>query len=144
MRLVPAWPRYDAHYSNGLFPHISLGRYNHKHRNTTKTFGSTTHPGIETAGPTQDYSSSEDASIDTSSSSSSIGAPSSSSSSSLPLFRPLGPSVSGFTPFAPASEGFTDVVVLDGAGVIAEGGALNIDCCSSVDVTAAVAAVGRR
>ena len=44
----------------------------------------------------------------------------------------------------PGSEGFSDVLVLDGGGVIVDGGALKIDCCSSVDVTAPVAGVARR
>ena len=92
-----------------------------------------------------DESSSDEASMGASLSPSSMGAPSSSLSSSLLLFTPCGPPSSPSTRFGPESAPFGAVDgTLGGRPAKAEGGALNIDCCSSVVVTSLFAVAGIR
>lgn len=75
---------------------------------------------------------------------SSIGAPSSSLSSSLPLLTPFGTSVSSSIPFV-AAGGVFEAKAAGGVAAAAEdGGALNMDCCSSVVATLFSVALGMR
>ena len=89
------------------------------------------------------HSSSEDASIDTSSSSSSIGASPSSLSSSLRRLTPCGPSPSDFVPLTAGSRAFGAAFVAGGgiAGKFVDGRALKIDCWRSVEVVCVGAVV---
>ena len=89
--------------------------------------------------------------METSSSSSSIGASSSSLSSSRGRLTPFGSSTSVLVPFVTAS--FASVTTATALGVeeagtgavagVEDGGTLKIDCCNSVDVTAAGTVGGR-